>query len=307
MAAIIPPVTRISSKIIRVLGCNPGEMTLQGTNTYIIGTGSKRILIDTGDAGVEKYIQNLQGVMKENKFVFSDIILTHWHHDHIGGVESILNLEGNKGCRVWKHPRTDIVEDGTSYGNLYFMPLKNKQDINVEGATLEVYHTPGHTTDHVVLLLNEQQISKDKGTSKEQDDSVAVFSGDCILGEGTAVFEDLYDYMKSLYYILSLKPTIIYPGHGNIVQDPVERIEYYIQHRNERERQIMAYFESNPDKLLNTLDIVKNVYVGISESLWPAASVNVSQHLNKLRRENRVYEKVVKGEHLWSYRKESML
>lgn len=92
-----------------------------------------------------------------------------------------------------------------------------------------------------------------------------------------------------------------------MLQDPVERIEYYIQHRNERERQIMAYFESNPDKLLNTLDIVKNVYVGISESLWPAASVNVSQHLNKLRRENRVYEKVVKGEHLWSYRKESML
>lgn len=81
--------------------------------------------------------------------------------------------------------------------------LKDKQEIGVEGATVQIIHTPGHTTDHIILFLKEEN---------------AVLSGDCVLGEGTAVFEDLYEYMNSLQQILKLNPDIIYPGHGNVIQ-----------------------------------------------------------------------------------------
>lgn len=81
-------------------------------------------------------------------------------------------------------------------------PLKNEQIFNTDGMTLKIIHTPGHTTDHCILFVD--------GTKE-------LFSGDCILGEGTAVFEDLYDYMKSLELIINENPSTIYPGHGNVV------------------------------------------------------------------------------------------
>jgi glyoxylase-like metal-dependent hydrolase (beta-lactamase superfamily II) len=95
--------------------------------------------------------------------------------------------------------------------------------------------------------------------------------------------------MNSLNKILNLAPETIYPAHGNIIKDAVEKIKFYIEHRNERERQIIeALRESN--KPLSAMGIVEVVYATTPESLWKAAAVNVIHHLEKLKKEEKVRE-----------------
>ncbi|XP_062536612.1 beta-lactamase-like protein 2 homolog [Armigeres subalbatus] len=270
--ALIAPVTKISPRLIRVLGCNPGPMTLQGTNTYIIGTGKERILLDTGDENVPEYIANLKQVISDERILINDIIVSHWHHDHIGGVDDILDaIENKESCKVWKYPRSDAPD--ATLRNANINELQHGQKFTIDGATLEVLYTPGHTTDHIVLVLHEDN---------------SLFSADCILGEGTAVFEDLYEYMKSLQIIQDAKPSVIYPGHGNIILDPIDRIAKYISHRNQREAQIMAVFVQHPSDSFDEMDLVKLIYKDTPENLWLAAAYNVGHHLRKLQTERKI-------------------
>jgi len=109
-----------------------------------------------------------------------------------------------------------------------------------------------------------------------------------VLGEGTAVFEDLYSYMQSLSRLVELRPSTIYPGHGKVVDDPVPFIQYYIQHRNERELQILqCLIDEGTDSGLTSMEIVKSIYK-IPEKLYLAAEINVKHHLSKLEKEGKV-------------------
>ncbi|XP_030374517.1 beta-lactamase-like protein 2 homolog isoform X1 [Scaptodrosophila lebanonensis] len=277
--ALIPPVTRLTSSIIRILGCNPSPMTLQGTNTYLLGTGKKRILIDTGDENVPQYIEHLKGVLKQEQAAISTIILTHWHHDHVGGVKDIVSqklseeVPSHVDCKVYKFPRTDASDVCPEIpDSIKVQKLADNQEFAVDGAKVRVLHTPGHTTDHAVLTT-------DDGT---------LFSGDCILGEGTAVFEDLYYYMQSLHKILDIKPQRIYPGHGNVIDEPVGKIQYYINHRNQREQQVFNFFVERKNANWQALDVVREVYKETPEELWPAAAYNVGHHLSKLEKEGKL-------------------
>lgn len=94
--------------------------------------------------------------------------------------------------------------------------------------------------------------------------------------------------MESLKKILELKPSLIYPGHGNVIENPLERINFYIKHRNERESQILDIFTKNPKKQFESIDIVKQIYLDTPQNLWPAATINVSHHLNKLEKEGKL-------------------
>lgn len=272
---VIPKLAQLSSRVWRVLGCNPGPMTLQGTNIYLIGTGSKRILLDAGQDGFPEYINNLKGLLREQNISVERILITHWHHDHIGALgdlkETVFSNQKQSLPPVHKFVRKELPERDLPEGYV-LNRMEDNEEYKVEGATLRVLFTPGHTSDHAAVYLQEEN---------------AVFSGDCILGEGTAVFEDLHDYMKSLERIRLEKPNVIYPGHGPVVDEPSEKIKYYLHHRRERESQILGVINSSKQPV-TPREIVKAVYKETPSNLLAAAEINVVHHLTKLVKEKKV-------------------
>jgi endoribonuclease LACTB2 len=285
-----------------------------GTNTYLIGTSNPYLLIDTGE-GRPEYPPLLRTALENPKHPtlpdISDIILTHRHHDHVRGLPSILTLcrelwaKRNPGTpflppRIHKFPlsapNTDpVLNDLVSSlqegdyipapGHNHFHDLKDGQTLipsalppgaHSADCTLRVLHCPGHTIDSVSLLFPADR---------------ALFTGDTVLGQGTAVFEDLHEYIASLRRMQDAHEEYdtLYPGHGPVVRSGSRTIRMYICHRLERETQILEVLRTSPPEgLWTTWAIVSKVYESYPASLLEAAARGVHLHMKKLEKDGKI-------------------
>jgi ribonuclease/clavin/mitogillin len=264
----LPDVDVWSDRVVVALGQNPGPFTGPGTNTYLIGTGSERLLLDPGQ-GVPGYLPVLEQALERASCRIQAIVLTHGHPDHIGGVPSVLARYGP--LEVSKRPWPGVDERH----DIRLSPIDDGSVVRTEGATLRAVHTPGHAPDHLCFVLEEES---------------ALFSGDNVLGVGTTVIPsetgDLREYLDSLERLLEESPGRIYPAHGPVISDGCAKLREYLAHRRERDQQILTALRTEGVESIPA--IVAIVYAAYPKQLHAAAGQSVASHLLKLEREGRV-------------------
>ena len=346
----LPEVERLSPAVIRILGGNPGKFTLQGTNTYLVGTGRDRLLIDTGE-GKPSWIAALKRVLDAERrdaaaagggggrsgggeeaqgndpaVRIVRALITHRHHDHVGGIAQLLELSPATTVHKYRDPEEAggrgaggagvEPSGGSQQGELE--EIRDGQTFAVEGATLTAVHTPGHTADHVVFHLRESEPRSGPGGAEPTRQ--ALFTGDNVLGHGTAVFEDLGTYLRSLARMQGLVdanpewPAL--PGHGPVLPSARRAVAEYIEHRRQREAQVLRTLGSAKGSVAgvepvgeggprhhadhadawSSMELVKVIYRDVPENLHLPAQGGVVQVLRKLRDEGRV---VLEGQDTW--------
>ena len=254
---------RIEPSLRVVTAPNPGFMTGDGTNQYLLGE-TRLTLIDAA-LGAGPNLDRLQAELEDAKGRIEQILLTHIHPDHLGGA---MELRAHFGARLGMHvSRRGYagVEPDWTYDE--------GDTIGFEGGTLRVVHTPGHESGHCCFFEPQRRW---------------LFTGDHVVGQGTVVIAppdgDMSAYIASLERLLALPARILMGGHGPVVTDPRAKIQEYVTHRKMREQQVVDCLR---DAVESIPDIVARLYRDVHPALHVVAERSVEAHLSKLVREGR--------------------
>ena len=264
----------LSPMVRRIVASNPGVMTGPGTNTYLVGIDEIAV-IDPGPDDAA-HLDAIAGCGGDR---IRWILLTHTHEDHSPGAAGLKKRTGAEILAFGPgEGRGKVRLDGT---------LGDGAVIEATEFHLTALHTPGHASNHLCYLLNEER---------------TLFTGDHIMQGSTVVISppdgDMATYLDSLERLKTIRPRLkaIAPGHGHVIDDPLAVIDATIAHRLAREAQVLDVLREGGPAAIT--DLVEQIYADVVPELHPVARRTVWAHLRKLADEG-----VVKGDDLdgeWS-------
>ncbi len=245
------PVTETAS----VLLCdNPGLMTLEGTNTWVLrGRGTDQIVVVDPGPDDDSHIERIAALGKVPL-----VLISHRHGDHTDGIDKLVDATG-----------AVVRSVGSGFQRGLGGSLTDGEVIDAAGLRITVLATPGHTADSVSFMVDD-----------------AVLTADTVLGRGTTVIDsedgNLRDYLESLRRLQGLGPRKVLPGHGPDLPDLEAATAAYLAHRQERLEQIRgALRELGEDA--SARRVVEYVYTDVDTALWDAAEWSVQAQLDYLR------------------------
>lgn len=233
-------------------------MTLDGTNTWVIREpgASRSLVVDPGPihSGHLDRVADVAGNV-------AVVLLTHGHVDHSEGA---MTFAERAGCGV------RALDPAHVYGG---EGLHDGDVVEVDGLEIRVVGTPGHTGDSLSFVVPAER---------------AVLTGDTVLGRGTTVVAHpdgtLGAYLRSLRRLRDLAEEreidVIWPGHGPVLNGAGHVLDAYLAHRAERLEQVRNAMAQGAR---DAADVVRTVYSGVDERLWPAAELSVRAQLDYLR------------------------
>ena len=263
LKAITPGrVDTLSERVRRITAPNPGVMTGPGTNAYVLGT-HELALLDPGPE-LENHIEALLQLVGTR---LRWILCTHTHLDHSPATAAIR--AATNAQVLGKLPPDDGRHDPA------FAPDRVLQDgewLETPEFRLRAVHTPGHSSEHLCYLLDEERL---------------LFTGDHVMQGSTVVIGppdgSMSAYLASLEKLFALDVARFAPGHGHLIENPHDEVRRLIKHRLAREQKVLGALQSLGRGDLDAL--VVRAYDDVSPRLHPVARRSLTAHLLKLEQD----------------------